>query len=259
MVAAHLPSSEFKARLKAGEALGCHWLSLGAPALAELAAEAAPDAVVIDMQHGLWGRAALEGAIGGTAGRCAALVRTADQSPAAIGQALDAGALGVIAPLVNNAAECASVVAAAHYPPRGVRSAGGVRTMVDFAAYVEAAGANTFVAAMIETAAAVEVVKEIAATPGLDMIFIGPTDLALSMGCGPGSAAFEAALAAVLAVGRDAGVAVGMFTPSVDQALARAAQGFQLVVFVSDLELNRGHAKAQWERFKAGRHEAAKR
>ena len=253
MTRAFLPAARFKARLKAGEALACHWLQLGAPALAELAGEAGPDAVVIDMQHGLWDRAGLEAAVGAVGEASAVLVRTADQSASAIGQALDAGATGVIAPLVNTPAEARAVVAAAHFPPRGVRSAGAPRTLIDFAAYRRAAQSDLVAAVMIETGEAVEAAGAIAATPGLDLIFIGPGDLAISLGAGAGDAAFEAALARVLAAGREAGVAVGVFTHDVEQALARAAQGFQFTVFVSDVELNRGHARAQWERFAAGR------
>lgn len=69
MIASRLPTDALKARLKSGPAVGCHWLSLGSPAIAELAADGGPDAIVIDMQHGLWDRSSLEAAIGAVAGR----------------------------------------------------------------------------------------------------------------------------------------------------------------------------------------------
>ncbi|HEX7760718.1 MAG TPA: aldolase/citrate lyase family protein [Caulobacteraceae bacterium] len=250
MIASRLPTPALKSRLKSGPTVGCHWLSLGSPAIAELAADGGPDAIVIDMQHGLWDRTGLELAIGAVAGRVPVLVRVADQSDYAIGSALDAGAHGVIAPMVDTAAECARVVSAAQYPPVGHRSGGGARTTADFAAYRAAAG-NLVTSVMIETAAGVEAAEAIAATPGLDMIFIGPGDLSLSLGAANGSPAFEAALAKVMAAGKAAGVPVGVFTTGMDQALARAAEGYAFVVAVYDVAHNRG-AKAAIERFRAG-------
>lgn len=249
----NLPSGDLKSRLRAGEVIGCHWLSLGSPALAELAAEAGAEAVVIDMQHGLWDRAGLEAAIGAARGGAIPLVRTADQSATSIGIALDAGAHGVIAPLVDSADQCAAVVDAALYPPRGRRSGGGLRPMIDIAAYRAAMADHLLVSVMIETAIGVEAAENIAATPGLDLIFIGSGDLALSVGESTGAPVFESALARVLKAGRAAGIAVGIFTPSLDDALARAAQGFQFVVFANDVELNLGRVKALWDRFDSER------
>ncbi|HWA60482.1 MAG TPA: aldolase/citrate lyase family protein [Caulobacteraceae bacterium] len=233
-----------------GPAVGCHWLSLGAPVIAELAAEAEPDAIVVDMQHGLWTRASLEVAIGLVAGRAPVLARTADASDFAIGSCLDAGAHGVIVPMVNSAAECASVVAAAHYPPHGRRSGGGVRVGSNFAAY-RAACQHIVVAAMIETVEAVEDCEAIAATPGLDLVFIGPNDLSLSMGEAQGSPAFEAVLKRILAAGKAAGTPVGIYTGGVDQGLARAAEGYRFVVAASDAGIVRGESRAMLSRFKA--------
>ncbi len=249
MISSRLPTPTLKARLKSGPAIGCHWLSLGSPALAELAADASPDAIVIDTQHGLWDRSSLEAAIGAVAGRVPVLVRVADQSDYAIGSALDAGAYGVIAPMVNTAAECAKVVSATQYPPVGHRSGGGARTSADFAAY-RAAAQHLVASVMIETAAAVEAAEAIAATPGLDMIFIGPGDLSLSLESSQGEARFEAAVARVMAAGRAAGVPVGIFTGNLDQALARAKEGHAFVVAAYDVVVNRA-ANAAIQRFQA--------
>ena len=245
------PSGALKARLNAGEVVGCHWLSLGSPALAELAAAAGADTLVVDMQHGLWDRAGLEAAIGTANAAATLLVRTADQSTYAISSALDAGADGVIAPLVDSAEQCVAVVAAARYPPHGRRSAGGIRPLVDFGAY-RAAAERMLVAVMIETAEAVDAAEDIAATPGLDMVFIGTGDLALSLGAGPGARVFEAALQRVLTACRAAGIAAGAFTPDLDHALKRAAQGFQFVVFANDIDQNLGKLAQQRQAFAAG-------
>jgi 2-dehydro-3-deoxyglucarate aldolase/4-hydroxy-2-oxoheptanedioate aldolase len=159
--------------------------------------------------------------------------------------------------MISNAAECASAVAAAHYPPLGRRSGGGARPGADFAAYRTAMAEHMLVAVMIETAAGVEAAAAIAAVPRLGMIFVGPNDLSLALGEAQGSAAFEAALARVLAAGRAASVPVGIYTGNADQAAARAAQGYQFVVVASDVQLNRATAKGVWDRFRAGGPSAA--
>ena len=99
------------ARLRSGDTIGCLWLLLGSTAVAELAAEPAPDAIVFDLQHGLWDRASLEQAIGLAAARSIPVVRVAENSPFAISTALDAGALGVIVPLVETAEQAKAAAA----------------------------------------------------------------------------------------------------------------------------------------------------
>src|SRR5258706_5379596 len=121
------PPPRLKARLRAGEAAGCHWLYLGTPVLADLAAEGEPDALVIDLQHGPWTRETLDTALGLIAARAPTLARLADSSYFSICQALDASCHVVIAPMVNSAAQAAAVVDAAHFPPSGSRSSGGPR------------------------------------------------------------------------------------------------------------------------------------
>lgn len=231
--------------------MGCHWLSLGAPVLAEMAADAGAQTIVIDMQHGRWDREGLENAIAAIRGRAPPLVRTADASDFAIGQALDAGAHGVIVPMVNSAAEAAQVVAAAHYPPLGRRSGGGVRPMTGFRAYRESMDRHMVAAVMIETLGALEAVEAIAATERLGMVFVGPHDLSLALGAAPDSAEFEAALQRVLAACKNAGTRAGIYTATPAQASARAAQGFRFVVAASDQHLNGAEARSVWARFRA--------
>jgi 2-dehydro-3-deoxyglucarate aldolase/4-hydroxy-2-oxoheptanedioate aldolase len=243
----HNPRPELKARLQAGEAVGCHWLMLGAPQLAEMAAEGEPDALVIDMQHGPWSRASLDAALGLIAGRAPTLARVQDASDFAIGSALDAGCCGVIAPMVNSSAEAASVVAATHFPPKGRRSSGGLR--VGAPGYREAAAANMIAAVMIETREALDAAEAIAATPGLDLIFIGPQDLSLSLGVAPGSEPFEAALKQILTAGKAAGVPVGLYTAGPEAAIARAAEGFQFLVVANDGQVARAGARDAWRQF----------
>ncbi|MDP1910719.1 MAG: aldolase/citrate lyase family protein, partial [Hyphomicrobium sp.] len=95
------------------------WMSMGSTAIVELAASTKADAVVIDMQHGLWDRMSLEQAVGTLPSRASALIRVADNTPLSIGQALDTGAEGVIVPMIESDAEAALAVAAARFPPHG--------------------------------------------------------------------------------------------------------------------------------------------
>jgi 2-keto-3-deoxy-L-rhamnonate aldolase RhmA len=237
--------SSLRRRLERGDTLGALWLSLGSVAIVELAARAAPDAIVLDLQHGLWDRAGMEHAIGVVPAEIPVLVRVAENSPNAIAQALDAGAEGIIVPLVESAAAAARAVAAARYPPAGERSGGGIRPLAHFVDYVGAAG-KIIVAVMIETVAGLAGVAEIAATPGVDLVFIGTGDLALSLGTFPDSdTRHEAACAAVLAACRAQPVPCGIFTASSEAASARRAQGYRLVVTANDIELvARGFARA---------------
>ncbi|MFN6979582.1 MAG: HpcH/HpaI aldolase family protein, partial [Gemmobacter sp.] len=235
-----------RARLQAGEAVGVIWLALGSAALAEMAGKARPDALVIDLQHGLWDRLAYEAAVG-LAG-VPVLARVADNSAVSIATGLDAGAVGVIVPLVETAAEAARAVDLSRYPPQGRRSAGGVRPLAAFGAYHRSA-ADTLVVVMIETAAGVDAAGAIAATPGVDAVFIGTGDLALSLGCAPGDAAHRTACAAVLAACQAAGKPCGAFTGTAADSVVWRAQGYRLVVVENDIGLavaGFGAAVAGW-------------
>lgn len=223
------------AELRAGHGIAAVWLTLGSVPLTEIAAEAAPAAIVFDGQHGLWDRAALHAAIA-ACGTATPLVRVQANSAAMIGEALDHGAQGVIVPLVETAAEAAATVAAAHYPPRGLRSGGGLRPLRAMAENVAAAATQTLVAVMIETRTGLANAAGIAATPGIDLVFIGPGDLALQLG--PGSD-LEGAIGSILAICRAAAVPCGLFTPSAAAARDRLAQGFAFVIADDDIRLAR--------------------
>jgi 2-keto-3-deoxy-L-rhamnonate aldolase RhmA/NAD(P)-dependent dehydrogenase (short-subunit alcohol dehydrogenase family) len=237
-------------KLRAGQTVGCHWLLLGSPSVAELFADAKPDAVVFDLQHGLWDRSTLESAIGLVAPISTPVVRTADNSPHAISTALDAGALGVLVPLIETAEQAAAAVAACKFPPAGLRSGGGVRPLKDFIGYGKAANDAILVGVMIETKKGVDNAAKIAKVPGVDLVFIGTGDLAFSLGTFPEfDDRHEAAIEKVDAACRAAGVACGVFTPYVTFALDRRRQGYQWVVLGSDIEIVHGAAKATASRF----------
>ncbi len=226
-------------QLRGKMAVRAFWLCTGSAALAELAAESGPDAVVFDCQHGLWDRAALAAAMVAVA-PATPLVRVAANHPHLIGDALDQGAHGVIVPLVESADEAAAAVRAAHFPPRGARSGGGIRPLRDFPAYVAAAD-QTLVSVMIETRAGLDHAAAIAAVPGVDMIFIGPGDLGLCIGAD----ALEAGIFTILAAARAAEVPCGIFTSGPEAAARRQRQGFAFTIAMDDLTLARtGFARA---------------
>jgi 2-dehydro-3-deoxyglucarate aldolase/4-hydroxy-2-oxoheptanedioate aldolase len=244
--------STLRQRLQRGDALGALWLSLGSVAIVELAARAMPDAIVLDLQHGLWDRTLMEHAIGIVPAEVPVLVRVAENSPNAIAQALDAGAEGIIVPLVESAEAATRAAMAARYPPRGERSGGGIRPLAQFVDYVAAAD-KIVVCVMIETVKGLSEAGNIAATPGVDLVFIGTGDLALSLGTFPATdPRHEAACASILATCNARQMPCGIFTMSGDAALARRAQGYRLVVTGNDIDLI-AHGFAQATKAFAGR------
>lgn len=234
-----------KARIASGDCIAVSWLALGSAALVEAAACAQPDAIVIDMQHGLWERRDVEAAIGVVPSHIPVIVRVAENSATAIGMALDAGAEGVIVPMIESVEQCRHAVRCAKYPPHGIRSAGGVRPLLDFGAYVK--GANHIaVMVMIETAAGLTNAREIAAVVGLDMVFIGTGDLALSLEIGAADASKHAeACAQIKRACDEVSVPCGAFTGTTDAALQRRVDGYRMVVTANDIDVvAQGFARA---------------
>jgi len=230
--------SSLRYRIDRGDRIGVIWLSLGSVAMAEIAGRARPDAIVLDLQHGLWERRDIEAAIGAVPPEVAVLARVAENSPFAIGQALDAGAEGVIVPLVETGKQAARAVKAARYPPHGERSGGGARPLADYVDYHAAAERGIVVAVMIETARGVKNAKKIAAAEGVDLVFIGTGDLALSLGVFPNvDARHEDACRDILAACRAHWTPCGIFTSSGDAAAKRRAQGYRLVVIADDIAM----------------------
>ena len=226
-------------RLREGGRLGVFWSVLGSPALVEVSVEAAPDAIVLDAQHGLWSRSAIEHVIGAVGWKKPVLVRTVDGSPRSVSAALDAGAEGVIVPLIETGEQAAQAVAAARFPPEGERSGGGVRPLKgDFSAYYGQAVRRTVVGAMIETVRGLENVAEIAAVRGLDFVLVGTGDLALSLGiASPSDPRHEEACRAIFDACREAVTPCAIFTPNAAEAARRATQGYALTVVANDMEI----------------------
>ncbi len=158
----------------------------GSPIVAQSMAHQGWDAIAIDVQHGAahYDQAAVMIAACGTA-PTPVFVRVGGNDSAAIMKMLDAGALGIVCPAVESAADAALLVGACRYAPAGYRSVGPLGALPRFGEdYVELANRNIVVQAMIEARAGVERLDEILAVEGLDSIFVGPADLSLSYGWG---------------------------------------------------------------------------
>jgi 4-hydroxy-2-oxoheptanedioate aldolase len=228
------------AKWRAGEQTIGGWLSLANTHSAELLANAGFDWLCIDLQHGLLDYQDLLHmlpAISTTA--TTPLVRVAGNDPKEIMKVLDAGAMGVIVPLVNNRAEAAAAIGACCYPPRGMRSFGPVRAAL-YGGRGYAAEANDQIACivMIETREGIANVEEIVTTPGLGGVYIGPSDLGLALGLPPlGDTENPEHLATVeriVSVCKKHQVPVGIHTSSLDWTKRRLAAGFEFVTLGSD-------------------------
>jgi 4-hydroxy-2-oxoheptanedioate aldolase len=216
------------------------WSVIPGGFLAEVMASLGWDALTIDMQHGIIGQAdmvAMLQAISTTP--LTPMIRLAANDLTLIGQALDAGAMGVICPLVNSPEEAAAFVAACRYPPHGIRSSGATRAMI-YAGFDYGAVADGQVLkfAMIETADALARVDEIAATAGLDGLYVGPSDLSLALG---GSQGFDKdeprmleAYRAVADACKRNGLTAGIHTASPAFAARMTEMGFRFITLVGD-------------------------
>ena len=236
-------AQDFAGRLRGGEAVVGYWVASDNPVGTERLARTGYDYVVLDLQHGLMGYSGMLAglmAIDAAQGP-AGLVRVEANDPTPIGKALDAGAVGVIVPLVDSAEDAARAVAAARYPADGIRSFGPMRAGLRLGPDPVEANAAVLVLAMIETAPGLADVERIAATPGLSGLYIGPSDLALALGgSSPWDPAVlderERAIARVRQACDDHGVVPGIHTPSGEVARQRLDEGFRFVTVSSDLE-----------------------
>jgi 4-hydroxy-2-oxoheptanedioate aldolase len=177
-----------KARLRAGQpALGAV-LGMGTPVAAELLTVAGFDFLLIDGQHGAWDdRSCMEAFRSAALGPAVPMTRVRTNDYAAIGRMLDLGSLGIIVPMVNSAEEARAAAYAMRYPPRGGRSWGNGLAKFHGADYNRWIDDEVFLAVQIETAQAVARAEEILAVDGVDACWIGPVDLASSMGVDPGT------------------------------------------------------------------------
>jgi 2-keto-3-deoxy-L-rhamnonate aldolase RhmA len=237
----------FAQKLRARETIVGYWTQLPVPAVQERLARHGYDYVCFDAQHGFLDyMAILNGMIAIDAGaalgknECIGMVRVAANSPDLIGQALDAGARGVIVPLIDSADDARAAVRACRYPRDGLRSYGPMRA--GLRSGPETARMNEEVACivMIETEDGLANLDEICAVEGVDGIYVGPGDLMLALGGktvsdGDYKDTFEAALTRIAAAAAKAGIAAGIHTPAGNIASRRLTEGYTFATISSDL------------------------
>ena len=237
-------ANHVKRRLKAGGVSIGGWMALPSPEAAAYLADSGLDWLLVDTEH-----AAIDIRDAGLmfdamASRgVAPFARVPSSHSDHIKRVLDAGAWGVVVPMVMSPEEAQRVVEAVRYPPDGRRSIGGLRHMQTFAAspidYYGNANREVLLAVQIEHIDAVNRVDEILSVPGIDICFVGPGDLAASMGLPRGTGntvpEFTAATGRVLAAARRRGVAAGTVASSAETARARVAEGYQFVSIGNDI------------------------
>jgi 4-hydroxy-2-oxoheptanedioate aldolase len=233
-----------KAALKAGQPQVGTWLSLGSVFAARVMARVGFPWLTVDLEHspiGWTDAGLLFGAIADAGCVCLARVPKGDHDY--IKRVLDAGAHGIVVPMVNTVEEAKVAIAAAKYPPTGNRSIGGAMHALNFnataAEYFKHANDEILVVLQTESPQGVANAEAIYSLPGVDAIFVGPNDLTFQMrdkaGNDPTPEEFEAMLQRILATGKKCGTPVGLHVQSVEQVQRRTAEGWQFIALGSEL------------------------
>jgi 2-keto-3-deoxy-L-rhamnonate aldolase RhmA len=229
-----------KARLAAGETLFGSFLTLGSPLAAEAMGLAGWDWLLVDLEHGGGHEAQLLGQLlGARAAGVHALARVESDARSRAARVLDLGVEGVMCPQVNTVGAAEAWARALHYGPAGERGVAlfhrGARFGTDPDALRHAAE-RTLGIAQIESPEAVESVEGIAAVDGIDVIFVGPSDLSFSMGIFREfeDPRFRSAIERVVAAAEGAGKTAGIFLASVDEVARAVADGFRMIGIGSD-------------------------
>jgi 4-hydroxy-2-oxoheptanedioate aldolase len=247
-----LPNA-IRAKWNAGKPVINGWLSIACPFTAEIMAEQGYDSVTIDLQHGLVGYEVATSMLQAMrASAVTPLVRVPWLDPAAIMKSLDAGAYGVICPMINTRDEAERLVSYVRYPPNGVRSFGPTRA--NFSAgsdYGQHADSEILCFAMVETAEAVANLDQIVSTPGLDGVYIGPADLTLGLTGRRYPTGFDReepemveAIQTILRKAHEAGIRACLHNGTPTYAAKAIGWGFDLVTISNDVRLLAGAAQA---------------
>lgn len=244
-------------KLRAGKQSVGTWLALASPLAAEYVAHLGFDWLVVDTEHS---PVDLETVISAFQAICTTptmpFARVAWNDPERMKPLLDGGAMGLVVPMVNSVEEAQRAVAGMKYPLKGTRSAGGGRCTVYGADYFNWANDEIAVIVQIEHIDAVKRAREILSVPGVDCGYIGPNDLAVSMGLPPdGSVSHPdhaAAVMEVLKAAKEVGKPIGIHTYSVEQCNMRLEQGFQLCAIGSEAQFMRQAALAALKQVRPG-------
>lgn len=241
-----------KAALKAGQPQVGTWLSLGNLYATRVMARVGFPWLTVDMEHSpidISQAAMLFGAIA-EAG-CVPLARVPRGTHENIKRVLDAGAHGIVVPMVNTVEEAKLAIAAAKYPPTGNRSIGGGLHALNFDAtagdYYKHANDEILVVLQTESPEGVDNAEAIYSLPGVDAIFVGPNDLTFQMrgpdGVDPTPEQLEAMLQRILAIGKKTGTPVGLHVQSVDDVKRRIAEGWRFLALGSELRFMTSEAQ----------------
>jgi 4-hydroxy-2-oxoheptanedioate aldolase len=243
----------FSERLKAGSPLVTAWCGLPDPSVAGILAREAFDAVVLDLQHGSMDFAAAVQAVPliAAAGK-PALIRIPVGDFASASRYLDAGVTGVIAPMINTIEEARRFAGFMKFPPVGERSWGAYGALalsgMEAGEYLQRANDLTVSFAMVETREALAIIDDILAVPGIDGIFIGPSDLSIALsggrGLNPTGAEVEKALDHALSRVKAAGKVAAIYAVSGARAAEPSAKGFHMVSIGNDISMLRAGAHA---------------
>src|SRR5690606_28727283 len=247
--------------MAAGETIVTAWSGIGDPAIAGILAAAGYPAVTLDMQHGLHDVRSVERGVAAIAAYGApAIVRVPVGDFAMVSRALDFGASAVIAPMINSAADARAFVSAAKYPPLGDRSWGppwalAVHRMETPAAYLDRANDLVLTFAMIETPAALAALDDILAVKGIDGVFLGPSDMSITLtngaGLAPKGEAVRSAMQTIADKARAAGCFAGAFAVDVEAARELRDAGYRFLALGFDHAMLAGGAKTTLAAFGA--------
>ena len=235
-----------------GEAAFGYALGLGSPLAAEALAHCGIDFLLLDTQHGSFGPdSTIAALMAMAAGTATPMARVARNDYTLIGRLLDEGVLGVVVPMVHTAEDARAAADACRLPPRGARSWGWGRASRYGSDYPDSINDEVFVVVQLESRQAIEHAEAILSVPGVDGCWVGPSDLALSLGIHPRDAAaderHQRALERVLAACRDTGKVPGLACSSPAEARRRADQGFRYLTAASDVGMLLAGARAGLE------------
>ncbi len=241
-----MKTNPVKEKLRQREPTFGTWLSLGNLHATRVLARSGFEWLTLDIEHSPfdWSTAATLFAAVADAG-CVPLARVPEGDHYCIKRVLDAGAWGIVVPMVDTVEQARTAIAAAKYPPVGNRSVGGGMHSMNFAAtagdYYQRANDEILVVLQTESPTGVENAEAIYRLPGCDAIFVGPNDLRFNMrspdGAMPTPEAHEAMIQRVIEIGKRVGTPTGMHTMDPETALKRAEQGMQFIAVGSDLRM----------------------
>ncbi len=228
-----------KQKMLRGEPAFGYSAKLGSPVAAGFLSQSGMDFVLLDGQHGCWGHESMvQGIAAVCAGPAVPMARVSFNTYTLIGQLLDAGVLGIVAPMIDTPEQARAFATACRYPPVGERSIGWGWSLAYGDDYSEWIDEQLFVAVQIESMQAVENAEAIMAVPGIDGCMVGPQDLALSMGFHPREIPKHEehmrALERIVQACRNTGKIPGIDTGVPNQAALRVQQGFRFIPMGSD-------------------------